>query len=41
MVQRGDRVAQAVIASAAHVEIVLVEALSATDRGDGGFGSTG
>jgi len=41
MVQRGDRIAQAVIASAAHVEIVLVEALSATDRGDGGFGSTG
>ena len=41
VVQRGDRIAQAVIASAAHAEIELVEALSLTDRGDGGFGSTG
>lgn len=40
-VQRGDRIAQAVIAPVAHVEIVLVEALGVTDRGDGGFGSTG
>lgn len=41
LVQRGDRIAQAVIAAAAHVEIVQVEALAPTERGDGGFGSTG
>jgi dUTP pyrophosphatase len=41
LVQRGDRIAQLVIAPVAHVEIVLVDALGVTDRGDGGFGSTG
>ena len=40
-VQRGDRIAQAVIAPVTHVEIVLADALGVTDRGDGGFGSTG
>lgn len=40
-VQRGDRIAQAVIAPITHVEIVLADALGVTDRGDGGFGSTG
>src|SRR3990170_8562877 len=33
-VRRGDRIAQLVIAPVAHVEIVSVEALGVTDRGD-------
>jgi dUTP pyrophosphatase len=41
MVRRGDRIAQLVIAPVNHVEIVAVEALQATERGPGGFGSTG
>ena len=41
LVRRGDRVAQLVIAPVASVEIVAVEALGATVRGRGGFGSTG
>ena len=40
-VQRGDRIAQLVIAPAASVEVVAVEALAETERGQGGFGSTG
>jgi dUTP pyrophosphatase len=40
-VHRGDRIAQLVVSPVAHVDIALVEALQATDRGDGGFGSTG
>lgn len=35
------RIAQMVIAPVARCEIVEVDALSATARGDGGFGSTG
>ena len=35
------RIAQMVIAPVAHCEIIEVEALSTTIRGDGGFGSTG
>ena len=38
---RGDRIAQLVIAPVSHVEIVAVETLGATERGPGGFGSTG
>ncbi len=41
LVQRGDRIAQLVIAPVVSVEIVAVEALGATERGQGGFGSTG
>ena len=41
LVRRGDRIAQLVIAPVAHVEVVAVEALGATGRGQGGFGSTG
>jgi dUTP pyrophosphatase len=41
VVQRGDRIAQIVIAPVAQVEIVAVEELGATARGQGGFGSTG
>ena len=39
--QRGDRVAQMVIARAWQVRIKLVESLTATDRSSGGFGHTG
>jgi dUTP pyrophosphatase len=38
---RGERIAQLVIAPVVQAELVLVDALSATDRGGGGFGSTG
>lgn len=37
----GDRIAQLVIARLAPVEVVDAERLSATERGEGGFGSTG
>jgi dUTP pyrophosphatase len=40
-VKRGDRVAQLVIAPVARVELVEAEDLSATARGEGGFGSSG
>ena len=40
-IRRGDRIAQLVIAPVSHVEIVGVETLGATERGPGGFGSTG
>jgi len=39
--ERGERIAQLVIAPVARADIVLVEALSDTVRGGGGFGSTG
>lgn len=41
VVRRGDRIAQLVIAPVSRVEIVAVEELGATARGQGGFGSTG
>jgi len=40
-IQRGDRIAQLVIAPVSHVEIVAVEGIGPTARGSGGFGSTG
>ena len=40
-VQRGDRIAQLVVAAVAHVEVVEVESLATSERGAGGFGSTG
>jgi dUTP pyrophosphatase len=40
-IQRGDRIAQLVIAPVARASFELVEALAQTDRGAGGFGSTG
>ena len=40
-VQRGERIAQMVIASVIRAELVPAASLSATGRGDGGFGSTG
>jgi dUTP diphosphatase len=38
---RGDRIAQLVIQPVAQVEVVDVQNLPASERGAGGFGSTG
>jgi len=40
-VTRGERIAQLVIQAVEHVEFLEVEALDATERGEGGFGHTG
>jgi dUTP pyrophosphatase len=40
-VRRGERIAQMVIASVSRAELVPTASLSATDRGSGGYGSTG
>jgi dUTP diphosphatase len=40
-IKRGDRIAQLVIASYEHIAWDLVDDLEETDRGKGGFGSTG
>ena len=40
-IRRGERIAQLVIAPVARVELGPATELSATDRGSGGFGSTG
>ena len=40
-IRRGERIAQMVIAQVTQVELVPVASLSTTDRGAGGFGSTG
>lgn len=40
-INHGDRIAQMVIAPVIQAEINEVKNLSETDRGDGGFGSTG
>jgi dUTP pyrophosphatase len=40
-IRRGERIAQMVIASVTQVELVPAASLNATDRGSGGFGSTG
>lgn len=37
----GDRIAQMVVAPVEQAEFQVVDALSATERGQGGFGSTG
>ena len=39
-VQKGDRIAQAVIAPTYHGNFLVSESLSETERGEGGFGST-
>jgi dUTP pyrophosphatase len=41
VVARGERIAQLVIAAYAHAEWEVVEAHDVTERGEGGFGSTG
>ena len=40
-VKRGERIAQMVIAKHEQAEITVVEDLDETERGAGGFGSTG
>lgn len=40
-VRRGERIAQMVIAPVVRAELIPSRSLSATDRGSGGFGSTG
>lgn len=40
-IARGDRIAQLVVAQVETVEWEVAEALDETDRGEGGFGSTG
>ena len=40
-IRRGERIAQMVVAPVSQVELVETEALPATSRGAGGFGSTG
>ncbi|WP_441351261.1 MULTISPECIES: dUTP diphosphatase [unclassified Tardiphaga] len=40
-IQRGERIAQMVIAAVVRAELVPVTVLGETDRGAGGFGSTG
>ena len=40
-IRRGERIAQMVIAPVGQVELVPAVSLSATERGSGGFGSTG
>ena len=41
VVNSGDRIAQLVIAPVVQAELVEVETLDDTERGAGGFGSTG
>ena len=41
VIKRGERIAQMVIAPVVQAALVPVETLSSTDRGAGGFGSTG
>lgn len=40
-IRRGDRIAQLVIAPVSRAELVEVESLTQSERGGGGFGSTG
>ena len=40
-VRRGERIAQMVFAPVAQAKLIQVALLAATDRGSGGFGSTG
>ena len=40
-VTRGERIAQLVIQAVEHVDLVEVESLDETERGEGGFGHTG
>jgi dUTP diphosphatase len=40
-IRRGERIAQMVVGAVVRAELVPVDRLAATDRGSGGFGSTG
>ena len=41
VISRGMRIAQMVIASVVQMELQVVDSLEETERGEGGFGSTG
>lgn len=41
IIENGERIAQVVFHEVEHPEFIEVESLSETDRGEGGFGSTG
>lgn len=41
IIRKGDRIAQAVITPIARADFEVVDELTETERGDGGFGSTG
>lgn len=41
LIERGMRIAQAVVAPVTQMQVVEIDAASATERGAGGFGSTG
>lgn len=41
LVRTGDRIAQLVIAPVSHASFEIAESLDSTERGSGGFGSTG
>jgi dUTP pyrophosphatase len=41
VIRRGERIAQMVIAPVARAELIPVNLLASTERGSGGFGSTG
>ena len=40
-IRKGDKIAQMVIATVTRAEVVEADSLGATERGEGGFGSTG
>jgi len=40
-IRRGERIAQMIVAAVVRAELIPVDTLAATDRGSGGFGSTG
>jgi len=40
-IKHGDRIAQMVIAPVVRADILVTDELDSTERGDGGFGSTG
>ena len=40
-IERGDRIAQMVICKLPEVSLILSDSLSSSDRGEGGFGSSG
>lgn len=41
VIRKGDRIAQAVIKRVEHAQFIEVDTMSDTDRGEGGFGSSG
>jgi dUTP pyrophosphatase len=40
-VRKGDRIAQMVVVPVSYVAVSVVDELTSTERGSGGFGSTG